>query len=377
LPRWALIAAMCAGAPASPHAQSPGGQGAYLVALWTTPLPDTPTGTPTFDGERAYVPLRNGRLVAVALASGTIEWSVDANPHPTLAAGDGLMFASAPSAIEARSSTDGSVQWRITLDGNVAGALMSDQGWLLAVTSAGTAIAIRARDGQTIWQKPVGASASVAPAIAADHAYFPLDDGRMQARRLLTGDLVWERKLGGKPSRLLPLDDRLFVGAQDHYLYCLATKDGGVKWRWRAGGDVIGAPVVDERAVYFASLDNVLRALDRGNGHQRWRQLLATRPSGGPLLFERNILLVAGIAAQVWGYRTKDGSLAAEVATPAELATPPHAVQAGTPRRLMLIVVTMDGQLQGLGPAPVGHPVKGLPLYMPLPSVTGASPPRF
>jgi outer membrane protein assembly factor BamB len=320
------------------------------------------------------VRLRNGRLVAVALASGAIEWSVDAPTAPGLAAGDGLVFVSAPAAIEARAAADGSVRWRAPIDGDVTGGLVWDQGWLLAVTSRGTAIAIRARDGQTIWQQPAGAPASAAPTLGGDRAYLVLDDGRVQARRLLTGDLVWERKLGGRPAQLLPLDDRLFVGSQDRFFYCLATKDGAVKWRWRAGGDVIGAPVVDETAVYFVALDNVLRALNRGNGHQRWRQLLATRPTGGPLRFERNVLLVAGIAAEMWAYRAKDGALAGEVGTPAELAAPPLVVSAGNPLRPMVIVVTMEGHIQGMGLAPIGHPVKGLPLYMPLPPTPPASP---
>jgi outer membrane protein assembly factor BamB len=371
----ALVAASLAARPALPRAQSGEGRGPYLAAIWTTALPDAPAGTPAYDSERAYVPLRNGRLVAVALGSGAVEWSVDADPSPTLAAGDGLVFASVRSGIEARSGVDGSVAWRAGLDGNVSGALAWDQGWLIAVTGNGTAFALRARDGQTIWQKPVGASASVTPSVAADLAYLPLDDGRVQARRLITGDLVWERKLGGKPSRVLPLDDRLFVGANDHYFYCLAAKNGNVKWRWRNGGEIIGAPVVDERTVFFVSLDNTLRALDRGHGYQRWRDLLATRPSGGPLLFGSTTLLVAGIDAQVWAYRTKDGSLEGEVPTPDELAAPPHVTMAGRPSRLMVVVVTMQGQLQGLCTAPVGHPVQGLPLYLPLPFAAGSRPP--
>jgi outer membrane protein assembly factor BamB len=197
---------------------------------------------------------------------------VDAPSVPGLAAGDGLVFVSAPAAIEARAAADGSVRWRVPIDGDVTGGLTWDQGWLLAVTSRGTAIAIRARDGQTIWQQPAGAAASVAPALGADRAYLVLDDGRVQSRRLLTGDLVWERKLGGRPAQLLPLDDRIFVGSRDRFFYCLATKDGDVKWRWRAGGDVIGA----HRRRGGCSWPRQIPRAQQGNGHQRWRQLLAT-----------------------------------------------------------------------------------------------------
>jgi outer membrane protein assembly factor BamB len=346
-------------------------QAAGLAPVWTTKLPAPPVGRPAHDSQRVYVLLRSGQLVAVALESGAIQWSVEVEALPALAAGEGLVFLAAPAALEARAGSDGSVRWHTSIDGEVTGALVWDDGWLLTVTSRGTLFAIRARDGQVIWKRPAGTTASAAPALAADRAYFALADSRVQARRLRTGDLVWERKLGGAPSELLPLDDRVFVGAADHFFYCLAIKNGTVRWRWRAGGAIVGAPIVDTKSVYFASLDNVLRALDRRNGHQRWRQLLATRPSGGPLPFDRNMLAVAGIAAEVRAYRAADGSLVATVATPAELAAPLSAVTPSSRSLTLLIVVTLDGQLQGLALAPIGHPIKGLPQYLPLPGMPG------
>jgi outer membrane protein assembly factor BamB len=339
-------------------------------------LSDVPAGLPAFDDDRTYVPLRNNRLVGVGLGAGTIEWSVDISGRPTLAAGGGLVFLTAPASIEARAGTDGALRWRVALDGDVAGGIAWNHGWLIAVTAAGTAVAIRALDGQVIWQKALGGTTAIPPALSADRAYFALADGRVVARQLLTGEPVWERKLGGPPAPMLPLDDRLFVGAKDHFFYCLATRDGGVKWRWRTGGEVVGAPVVDERRVFFASLDNVIRALDRGNGHQRWNQFLGTRPTGGPLHFERDVVLVAGIAATVWVYRGADGKLTGEISTPAELAVPPFIVHAGDRRTRMLLVLTLEGQIQAYGLAPIGHAVPGLPLFLPLPEAEGAWPPR-
>ena len=342
-----------------------------LAALWTTRLPAPPAARPAHDGGRVYLLLRNSSLAAVDTTSGALLWSVEVTALPAVAAGEGLVFLAASAAIEARSGGDGSLQWRVSIDGDVTGSLLWDQGWLLAVTRRGTVIAIRARDGQTIWSKPAGAAASVAPALAADRAYLALADGRVQARQLLTGDLLWERALGGVPSELLPLDDRIFVGAADRFFYCLAVKDGAIKWRWRAGGAIVGAPVVDAESVYFVSLDNVLRALNRKNGHQRWRQLLATRPSGGPLRFERDMLAVAGIEAEVRAYRAKDGSLAASVATPAELASPLCVVAADQRHLAALIAVTLEGQLLAVSLAPIGHAIEGLPLFLPLPSGPG------
>jgi len=295
------------------------------------------------------------------LASGELAWSLEFASLHAVAAGDGLVFLSVPAAIQALAAGDGSVRWRLPVEGRVASPMLWDQGWLVAVSDAGTAMAIRARDGQVIWQKPLGAVTRVIPALGANRAYFALDDGRVVARQLATGEAIWERRLGGRPAQILVLDDRLFVGANDNVLYCLATADGAVKWRWRAGADVVGRPAADEATVYFVSLDHMMRALNRKNGKQRWRRFLATRPSGGPLPFDGDTLLVAGIAAEVWAYKCKDGALVAEVSAPAELAAPPHAARLSDPDRPILFLLTLEGRMQVLGHASLEHPVKGLP----------------
>ena len=47
---------------------------------------------------------------------------------------------------------------------------------------------------------------------------------------------------------------------------------------------MIGA-AADGELVYFASLDNIIRAVNRGNGNQRWKKPTGTRPIGPPLAF--------------------------------------------------------------------------------------------
>jgi hypothetical protein len=172
---------------------------------------------------------------------------------------------------------------------------------------------------------------------------------------------------------VLPLDDRLFVGSTDNFFYCLATDNGRVKWRWRTGADVIGLPIVDAHSVYFVSLDNVLRALDRRDGHQRWKRPLPVRPLSGPIQVGDR-LLVAGLGSEASAYRMRDGVLVAAVVSPAELAAVPYAAPPDAPNHTVLVFATTEGQLQALVLMPVGHPVTGLPLFVALPDVIGTLP---
>ena len=164
-----------------------------------------------------------------------------------------------------------------------------------------------ALDGHLVWRRELGSHAHAQPSLAADRVYVPLADGRIVALRIDTGEVVWERRLGGPATGLLALDDRVYAGSNDNFFYALDTTDGRVAWRWRTGADVVGVPVVDERNVYFVSLDNVLRALSRRTGVQQWARLLPLRPTRGPLKVEP-ALIVSGIAPTLRAYNMKDGT---------------------------------------------------------------------
>ncbi len=332
-----------------------------LVAAWTVTLPAPAAATPASDAERAYVPLRTGALVALALADGAVAWSVEAAEIVGAPeTGDGLVFVAGPHRVEAIDARTGAPRWRAETSSAVGAPLFWDNGWLFAVTDLGEATMFRGATGDVLWKQLVGPPAKARPSAADGHVYVLLDDGRVVALALETGVAVWENKLPGRPSSIRPLDDRVFVGCDDKFFYCLAGDSGKTKWKWRTGAALVGTAAVDDNSVYFLSLDGVLRALDRGNGNQRWKAPLPYQPTAGPYLSER-LLLVPGILPEVAAFSAVDGKaagsakLAGEAAAPPRYLEPPQLGQAGR-----LLVVTGDARAQLLIP---GAPVlRGSPL---------------
>ena len=128
-------------------------------------------------------------------------------------------------------------------------------------------------------------------------------------------------------------------------------------WRWKTGADVIGTPAIDAKRVYFVSLDNVLRALDRNSGSVRWQKSLPMRPASGPLLTGWT-LIVTGSAVEIQAHSSEfNGEPLGKfiLQTPQnqemQLAAPPH-LTADT----MLVLVTKGGEMQALigSPSPSG-----------------------
>jgi outer membrane protein assembly factor BamB len=279
-----------------------------LETLLRVRLEASPAAQAAVLGRMAFVPLRNGRLVRIDLDSGRSDGSTPVEATHAPAAGDGLVFVVSAEALTAFDPS-GTARWSVPVAGGFATAPLWDTGWLIASTAGGEVMGIRARDGQVLWTRHVGAPASALPAIAGDRLYVPLRDGRLVALELLTGAVAWERPLGGQVGAPFALDDRVFVGTSGKHFYCLSTSDGKGRWKFRVGGSITGAPVVDTRHVYVAALDNVLRALNRFSGSLAWEAGLPFRPLGGPLMLG-DVVFVSGVGPEANGYSAADGRLA-------------------------------------------------------------------
>ena len=293
--------------------------------------------------------LRGSRLAALALRDGKMAWSVpvaEVTVPPETAAG--LVVLARQNEVEALDARDGTRRWRVSIDGTVAAPLLCESGWLLAVTDGGRATMLRASTGETLWTQSLGAPTHVRPVAAGRQVYAALQDGRVVALALETGKPIWEVKLPAEGTTLHPLDDRLFVGASDRFLYCLSADRGKRKWRWRTGGTIVGATVVGDH-VFFVSLDNVLRSLNRTDGDQRWKSALPHRPTGGPFLIGA-LLAVPGVSSALPAFRVADGKPAGSVTLGGEVPGSAVLVPGGEGRATRLLVISGDGVAQVLEP---------------------------
>jgi outer membrane protein assembly factor BamB len=312
-----LVASLAAQTPSKPAAPI------AFKTKWTIPLGGSLTAPPSFNGARGYFPVDDRRLVAYDLTLGSDLWTVKGDVRSQPAAGDGLVFYADEGALIAVNDETGAAAWRAPFSETLASSLVWDNGWLIAATGSNAVVAFRASDGKMIWTRDLGSPAKSRPALAADRVYIATVDERVVALQIETGSPLWERRIRGPLNDMLALDDRLYIGSNDNYLYCLKTNDGLVDWRWPTGADVRGQPVADDRTVYFVSFDNLLRALDRRSGNQRWKRPLPLRPTNGPVR-AGDALIVSGIAPMLRAYFTKDGAPAGDVATDGELAAAPY-----------------------------------------------------
>jgi outer membrane protein assembly factor BamB len=346
-----------------------------LTPSWTIDLPSSPFPGAAIDGGRGFVPLRSSKLVAIRLDGGATAWtaSVDTVAGP-LTTGDGLVFLPGARRVEAVDAASGVSRWRVPVDDAIAAPLLWHDHRLLAVTAHGSATMIRASTGEVLWTRLLGPS-HIEPAAGSGFVYVALDDGRVVALAIESGATAWETKLPAPATTLASFGDRIYIGASDKFFYCLTASHGKTKWRWRTGAPAVGRVEVDAHHVYFAALDNVLRALNRGNGNQIWKAPLPHRPTG--VFLTSRVLWVPGISGEMAAFQAFDGSAAGVSPLAGEPASvvEPGISAPGTFDGLF--VVTGDGKAQWLvpGPPPLRwKAVPGLPAFTLPPDIKGYMP---
>lgn len=342
----ALLAALAVAGVASAQEHPVPSPVLPLDLAWSTDLGGSPSHAPAYGPEAAYVPLRDGTVAAVALDDGSVLWCVVQPVSWAPAAADGLVVIAHEGRLVALTAGDGAVAWTFAADVPVSAPPVSRSGWLVVGLESGDVVALRAADGLELWRRRFGSVLRTRPSIAGQRLYLPLEDGRITVLQLAGGDPVWARSVGGRPREVLALD-ALFVGSTDNFFYRLALDDGTIEWRWRTGGDIVGAPRIDAERVFFVAADNVVRALDRRSGVQRWREPLPLRPTDGPALVGR-ALAVAGVSPEVRFFDPRSGASAGIYRAPGELAARPFLVPGLPANGTRLVVLTVDGRIAGL-----------------------------
>ena len=342
-----VAASLCATLASAQPARRAGAPAPSPVTLVLEPILEValdaqPAAPAAFDASGAYLPLKGGRLVAVDLASGHVRWANDLATAWAPDVDDGLVVVAGDELLTALEAATGRPRWRVPVAGGFSAPPRIAGGWVVAVSRDGEVLMIRAADGGLLWTRSVGSAASARPEATPDGVYLPLADNRVVALDLKTGEPRWERVLGGRPGDLLVLAEHLFVGADDKFFYSIKPDKGAVRWKQRVGGRPAGAAAVDARRVFYVALDNILWAFDRGNGGRKWYERLPVRPSGGPLVVG-DLVVVAGVAAEVLAHRADTGVLAGKSSSPADLAAAPQLVPSDVPALTSIALVTRAG----------------------------------
>lgn len=192
----------------------------------------------------------------------------------------------------------GAHHWKTYLGGTGKGTLGGSNGSetspavadgeVYSATYDGFLHCIDARTGARKWKAETGDDTDVSPVIVGDRVYTAAEDRAPRLYcfdRAKKGKVVWSfANTGGWWSTPAVVGDRLYIGGQDGFLYCLNAKSGAEIWKHRVGAPVWSSPAVVEDRVIFGSYDPYLRMLDAKTGKLIWKQSMGGRVLSTPIV---------------------------------------------------------------------------------------------
>jgi outer membrane protein assembly factor BamB len=284
------------------------------------------------------------------------------------------LYIAASDEIHALNPSTGEQRWRVSFDESMIAPLATatpggsggdardvsnakSSVVIVGVFGKGTAIAFAGDDGRRLWTQALGAPTHFTPVSDGKRIFFALDDSRAVALRIADGTRDWEQKVEGTINQPAVVEDRLLVGTNSNYLYSFDHDSGRLAWRWKAGGDVIGISGGAKGGAYYASLDNVLRAVNGSNGNQRWIKEIPTRPGLPPQTLVgdgkvyTDVVVLTGVTSEVDTFDAKNGTPIGMYMPPSDLEGGPLVDPVLKPYQVAIVVITRDGRAVGLRPS--------------------------
>lgn len=190
-------------------------------------------------------------------------------------------------------SADGDLVWKLKLNSEIASSPVIVDDILYIGTGEGDQhmYAISTKDGRLVWKYRTGGGGGM-PSVVNDTIFFGSGDGYVYALSK-DGELKWKFRTsdgvdtmasivdeeGREIWSMKNMNDRmvhisggtLYIGSWDNNVYAL-TLDGKELWRFRTGGPIVfSSPAVHKGVVYIGSFDGHLYALDAATGLLKWK----------------------------------------------------------------------------------------------------------
>jgi outer membrane protein assembly factor BamB/tRNA A-37 threonylcarbamoyl transferase component Bud32 len=249
-----------------------------IKSLWSFKTEDEIRGTPTIFQGALYIGSYDNNLYSVNAADGKFQWK-----YPT----DG-----------------GIVSRPLVLDGNI---YFGSEDKRLHVVSA--------RSGKVVWTYYTDGPIRSSPRVAEGHVFIGSDDNNLHAVNLNTGRIAWRFECAD-PVRSTPFiqNEFVYVGSESGDYYAIDFR-GTLKWRFHAKRAITSSTNGTPQALYFASVDSTLYALDPRNGWVIWRFRLGKPSISTPCIADELVFVGAAdgflyaveakSAKEVWRFRTE------------------------------------------------------------------------
>ncbi|HOM94780.1 MAG TPA: polysaccharide deacetylase family protein [Candidatus Saccharicenans sp.] len=293
-----------------------------LSTLWTEESPGKIMGLAFLDDQRVAWTTEQGQLVLAEAESGQIIKSLESGARwvwPPSSATGGL-WLTADSAVWLI-NRNGDIIRKITVAFDLVFPPVENDG-LLYLLGQFRQEARRPLSGEIIWQSSVTIDPSVAPAWGVFSLFCQEDTGPIISLDKKTGRVSEVYRPSEKVSLLgsSPDDKVLFIGTETGRILKYNLHGQKTSWSVNLGSQRVEHLVIKGKNLYVLTSGAVLYKLSLARGHlQNW-QAIPARPGGRPLIFSDEII-VPSLDNVLFGFELNSLQKSSKTIFPADLAT--------------------------------------------------------
>jgi outer membrane protein assembly factor BamB len=245
---------------------------------------------PAVEGERVFAAGHGGDVRALQLATGRELWRADTKVELSggPAVGEGIVVVGGSGGeLVALDVGTGAQRWQVATGGEVLTAPTVANGIVVVRTVDGRLRGLRVSDGGEAWsyEQPVPRltlRGNGAPVVDGDMVFAGLDNGKVVALSLATGDLLWTTTVAPSHGRteierLVDIDSPVRIIGDDVFVVgyqgrvAMLARDTGQLWWGRDLSSNRGL-VADGDTLYVTTSDSSVVALRRRDGTPVWTQ---------------------------------------------------------------------------------------------------------
>jgi outer membrane protein assembly factor BamB len=190
-----------------------------------------------------------------------------------------LFFQDKNSLFYALEADTGKVAWKNEIGDLAASSPAYADGRVFAVTlEPGSAVALRAKDGKRIWERPLPGRSETSPLVYGKSVIVGSESGDVFALDQKDGDIRWQASTDGNVKGGLALDDGVLYGANyAGQVFAIKASSGEYVWQsstqglsFGRGGPVYSTTAVAFGRVYLGSIDTRVYSFDQDTGELLW-----------------------------------------------------------------------------------------------------------
>lgn len=246
-----------------------------------------------------------------------------AHPRFDTVVSQGVVYTvSAEGTATAVNAANGKTLWSANTNTSPSSGPAVQSGYLIFGTNKGEVVALRSCNGALIWRAVVSSELLAPPVIASEWVLVKTVDGKLVALDLRTGQCRWDFAAHKTPLTILPSDSApvvsrsvVFVGFSDGQFAALRLQTGQLIWEQMIAvpgglGDpdnlvgIVADPIVSGSVLYVAAHQDKLVALSTQTGAIIWQRSLSTYNN---FALSGGLIVISDDDGRVWGIHRLNG----------------------------------------------------------------------